>query len=324
MTDARAGVHRGARRGGGVAAGGARAAAAAYAPHWCADEFAQIYLSSFAQALQELGWTIGRNLRVDYRWGGGDADLSRKYAAELVALAPDVILANTAPIVTALNQASRTVPIVFVTTIDPVGGGLVESLARPGGNATGFAAYEFSMGGKWIELLKAITPGVKRVAIIRNPSGPAEVALFAVIQAATASLGVELTPIGVRDADEIERGITDFARGLNGGLITATAASVRQHRGLIIALAARNRLPSVYIAREFPASGGLLSYGIDYIEQYRQGAGYVDRVLKGEKPADLPVQAPTKYELVINLKTAKALGLTIPETLLATADEVIQ
>jgi putative ABC transport system substrate-binding protein len=288
------------------------------------DEFAQIYLSSFAQALQELGWTIGRNLRVDYRWGGGDADLSRKYAAELVALAPDVILANTAPIVTALNQASRTVPIVFVTTIDPVGGGLVESLARPGGNATGFAAYEFSMGGKWIELLKAITPGVKRVAIIRNPSGPAEVALFAVIQAATASLGVELTPIGVRDADEIERGITDFARGFNGGLITATAASVRQHRGLIIALAARNRLPAVYIAREFPASGGLLSYGIDYIEQYRQGAGYVDRVLKGERPADLPVQAPTKYELVINLKTAKALGLTIPETLLATADEVIQ
>jgi putative tryptophan/tyrosine transport system substrate-binding protein len=288
------------------------------------DEFAQIYLSSFAQALQELGWTIGRNVRVDYRWAAGDADLIRKYAAELVALAPDVILANTAPIVTALNQASSAVPVVFVTTIDPVGGGLVESLARPGGNATGFAAYEFSMGGKWMELLKEITPGVKRVAIIRNPSGPAEVALFAVIQAATASLGVELTPIGVRDAAEIERGITDFARGPNRGLITATAASVRQHRGLIIALAARNRLPAVYIAREFVAAGGLISYGIDYIEQYRQGAGYVDRILKGEKPADLPVQAPSKYELVINLKTAKALGLTIPETLLATADEVIQ
>jgi putative tryptophan/tyrosine transport system substrate-binding protein len=288
------------------------------------DEFAQIYLSSFAQALQELGWTIGRNVRVDYRWGAGDADLIRKYAAELLTLAPDVILVNAGRIVRALQQGSRAVPIVFVTTIDPVGGGLVESLARPGSNATGFASYEFSMGGKWLGLLKEIEPRVKRVAIIRNPSVPADVGGFAAIQAAATSLGVELTPIGVRDGAEIERGITSFAASPNGGLITVGAASVRQHRGLIIALAARHRLPAVYGAWEFAAAGGLISYGIDYITQYRQGAGYIDRILKGENPGDLPVQTPTKFELVINLKTANALGLTIPETLLATADELIK
>jgi putative ABC transport system substrate-binding protein len=287
------------------------------------DEFAQIYLSSFAQALQGLGWTIGRNVRVDYRWGAGDADLIRKYAAELVALAPDAILANAGRIVGALQQASHTVPIVFVTTIDPVGGGLVESLARPGANATGFAGYEYTMGGKWLGLLNELAPGVKRVAIIRDPSVAAEIGGFGAIRTAATSLGVEVTPIGVRPA-EIERGIAAFATGPNGGLITVGSASVRQHRGLIIALAARYQLPAVYNAREFPAAGGLISYGLDYIEQYRQGAGYIDRILKGEKPADLPVQQPNKYELIINLRTAKAIGLTVPPSLLATADEVIE
>jgi putative ABC transport system substrate-binding protein len=289
------------------------------------DEFGQIYLSSFAQALQELGWTIGRNVRVDYRWGAGDNDLFRKYAAELVALAPDVILATASSIVEALQHASRSVPIVFVTTIDPVGIGLVQSLARPGTNATGFAGYEFSFGGKWLELLKEVAPGVKRVAIIRDASVPAGSGGFAAIQTAATSLAVELTPVGVHDTTEIERSITAFATSPNGGLITVgPGSSVRQYRDLIIALAARHRLPAVYSARDFAAAGGLISYGIDFIEQYRQGAGYVDRILKGEKPADLPVQRPTRFALIINLKTAKALGLTIPPNLLAIADEVIE
>jgi putative tryptophan/tyrosine transport system substrate-binding protein len=290
------------------------------------DPYQTTYLSAFMQGLQERGWIIGRNVRVDYRWGAGDADLRRKYAAELVALAPDIILATAGSIVEALQKESRTVPIVFVTTIDPVGGGLVESLARPGTNATGFAAYEFSIGGKWLGLLKEVAPGVKRVAVIRDPSVPAGSGGFAAIQTAATSLRVELTPIGIRDATEIERGIMAFVKtGPDGGLImVGPGSSVRPHRDLIIALAARHRLPAVYPTHDFAAAGGLISYGTDFIAQYRHAAEYVDRILKGEKPADLPVQAPTKYELVLNLKTARTLGLDVPSTLLATADEVIE
>ena len=283
------------------------------------------YVTAFAQALAELGWTVGRNLRIEYRWGAGDLDRFRRYAAELVALAPDVVLASSGSIVGAFQQASRTVPIVFVTTIDPVGGGWVESLSRPGTNATGFASFEFSMSGKWLELLKEIAPGVKRVAVIRDPLVPAGSGGLAAIQTVAPSLGVELTPVGVRDAGEIERAIAAFARGSNGGLIlVGPTSSVQPHRDLIVALAARDRLPAVYANRLFVTGGGLISYAPDSIDQYRRAAGYVDRILKGEKPADLPVQAPTKFELVINLKTAKALGLDIPTTVLARADEVIE
>jgi putative tryptophan/tyrosine transport system substrate-binding protein len=291
------------------------------------DPYQTTYLSAFMQGLQERGWTIGRNVRIDPRWGAGNTELFRKYATELVALAPDVILATAGSIVGALKKESGTVPIVFVTTIDPVGGGWIESLARPGTNATGFAAYEFSIGGKWLGLLKEVAPGVKQVAVIRDPSVPAGSGGFAAIQTAATSSGVELTPIGVRDATEIERGILGFATrtGPDGGLImVGPGSSVRPHRDLIIALAARHRLPAIYPTRDFAAAGGLISYGADFITQYRQAAGYVDRILRGEKPADLPVQAPTKFELVINLKTAKALGLAIPDKLLTTADEVIE
>jgi putative ABC transport system substrate-binding protein len=289
------------------------------------DPGAQAQLAAFAQGLQELGWAVGRNVRIDYRWGANDLDQFRKFAAELVALAPDVVLGTAGSVVGALQQASRTVPIVFVTTIDPVGGGWVESLARPGGNATGFATYEFSMGAKWLDLLKQIAPGVTRVAVIRDTSVPAGSGLFAAIQTVARSFSVELTPIGVRGG-EIERGIIAFARGSNGGLIAAgpTSSVPAVQRDLIIALSARYRLPAVYPSRSFVPGGGLICYGPDPIDQYRRAAGYVDRILKGEKPADLPVQAPTKYEMVINLKTAKALGLTVPTTLLATADEVIE
>ena len=281
--------------------------------------------AAFLQGLGELGWTVGRNVRIEYRWGAGDLDRFRRYAAELVALSPDVVLAAAGSIVGAFQQASRTVPVVFVTTIDPVGGGWVESLSRPGTNATGFASYEFSMSGKWLELLKEIAPSVKRVAVIRDPSVPAGSGGLAAIQTVAPSLGVELTPVGVRDAAEIERAITTFARGSNGGVImVGPPSSVQRHRDLILALATRHRLPTIYPARSFVINGGLISYGADPIDQYRRAAGYVDRILKGEKPADLPVQAPTKYELVINLKTAKALGLDVPPTLLARADEVIE
>ena len=277
-------------------------------------------VAAFAQGLQELGWTVGGNVRIDYRWATSDPV---RYATELVALAPDVILATSGATVGALQQASRTVPIVFVTTIDPVGGGWVTSLARPGGNATGFAAFEFSMSGKLLELLKEIATRVTRVAVIRDPSVPAGSGGFAAIQTAAPSFGVELTPIGVRDAGEIERGIAAFARGPNGGLITVgPPSSVVFHRDLIVALTARHRLPAVYPSRIFV--NGLISYGPDAIDQYRRAAGYVDRILRGEKPADLPVQAAVKYELVINLKTAKALGLDVPATVLARADEVIE
>jgi putative tryptophan/tyrosine transport system substrate-binding protein len=282
-------------------------------------------ITAFAQGLAELGWTVGRNVRIEYRWGAGDLDRFRRYAAELIALSPDVVLATAGSIVGAFQQASRTVPIVFVTTIDPVGGGWVESLSRPGTNATGFASYEFSMSGKRLELLKEIAPGVKRVAVIRDPSVPAGSGGLAAIQTVAPSLGVELTPVGVRDAGEIERGITAFARGSNGGLIlVGPSSSVARYRDLIITLAARHRLPAIYPGRFYAPVGGLISYGADPIDQYHRAAAYVDRILKGEKPADLPVQQPTKFELIVNLKTAKALGLEVPPTLLTRADEVIE
>jgi putative tryptophan/tyrosine transport system substrate-binding protein len=285
----------------------------------------QANLAAFAQGLQELGWIVGRNVRIDYRWGADDADHRSRYAAELVALAPDVVLATAGSIVGALQQASSTVPIIFVTTIDPVGGGWVESLARPGTNATGFASYDFSLGGKWLTLLKEVTPGVTRAAVIRDVSVPAGTGGFAAVQTVAGSLGVELTAIGVRDAGEIERGIAAFARRSNGGLIVVgPPSSLFSHVDLIITLANRHQLPAVYPSRSFADRGGLISYGVDAIDQYRRAAGYVDRILKGEKPADLPVQDPTKYETVLNLKTAKALGLTIPPTLLARADDVIE
>jgi putative ABC transport system substrate-binding protein len=289
------------------------------------DPFGQALITAFAQGLQQKGWEVGTNVRIDYRWGAGDTERFRKYAAELVALAPNVILAPAGSIVAALQQASRTVPIVFVTTIDPVGSGLVESLARPGGNATGFSTREFSMTGKWLELLKELAPRVSRVAVIRDPAVPGGSGGFAAIQTVAPSFGVELTPIGVRTADEIERSIAAFARSENGGVIVVgPTSSVQPHRDLIIALAARHRLPAVYSGTAWSKAGGLISYGADALDQYRRAAGYVDRILKGENPADLPVQAPTKYELVINLKTAKALGLTVPPSLLARADEVIE
>jgi putative ABC transport system substrate-binding protein len=289
------------------------------------DPRALEYITAFAQGLAELGWIVGRNVRIEYRWGAGDVDRFRSYAAELVALSPDVVVATAGSIVGAFQQASRTVPIVFVTTIDPIGGGWVESLSRPGTNATGFASSEFSMSGKRLELLKEIAPGVKRVAVIRDPSVPAGSGGLAAIQTVAPSLGVELTAIGVRDAGEIERAITAFARGSNDGLITVgPTSSVQRYRDLIITLAARHRLPAIYPGRLFVISGGLICYGADPIDQYRRAAGYVDRILKGEKPADLPVQQPTKYELVINLKAAKALGIEVPATVLARADEVIE
>jgi putative ABC transport system substrate-binding protein len=282
-------------------------------------------VTAFAQGLAELGWTVGRNVRIEYRWGAGDLDRFRRYAAELVALSPDVVLASSGSIVGAFQQASRTVPIVFVNTIDPVGGGWVDSLPRPGTNATGFASFEFSMSGKWLELLKEIAPGVKRVAVIRDPLVPAGSGGLAAIQTVAPSLGVELTPVGVRDAGEIEHAIAAFARGSNGGLIlVGPTSSVQRHRDLIVALAARHRLPAVYANRRFVTAGGLISYAPDSVDQYRRAAGYVDRILKGEKPADLPVQAPTKYELAINLKTAKELGLDVPPSLLARADALIE
>jgi len=282
-------------------------------------------ITAFAQGLAELGWTIGRNVRIEYRWGAGDLDRFRRYAAELVALSPDVVLASAGSIVGAFQQASRTVPIVFVTTIDPVGGGWVESLSRPGTNATGFASHELSMGSKWLELLKEIAPSIKRVGVIRDPSVPAGSGGLAAIQTVATLLAVEVIPIGVHDAGEIERGITAFARGSNGGLImVGPGSSVRRHSDLIVALAAQHRLPTVYSSNFFVMAGGLISYGADPVDQYRRAAAYVDRILKGEKPADLPVQAPTKYLLVMNLKTARALGLTIPPSILTRADEVIE
>jgi putative ABC transport system substrate-binding protein len=290
------------------------------------DPGAPADVSAFAQGLQEHGWIVGTNVRIDYRWGKGDTELYRRHAAELVALKPDVILATAGSIVGALQQASRTVPIVFINTVDPVGGGWVESLARPGGNATGFTSFEFSIAAKWLELLKEMVPAVTRVAVIRDAAVPAGVGEFAAIQTVAPSLRVQLTPIGVHDAAEIERGIAGFAREPNGGLIVSGPPSslTRPNQDLIIKLAARHRLPTVYGNRFYVERGGLICYASAAGDSYRRAAGYVDRILKGEKPADLPVQAPAKYATVLNMKTARALGLTIPETLLATADEVIQ
>jgi ABC-type uncharacterized transport system substrate-binding protein len=293
--------------------------------YWAADDAeGQARLAAFAQALDQLGWSEGRNLRIDSRWATA-ADIHR-HAAELVALAPDVLVAATGTATVApLLQATRTVPIVFAIVIDPVGAGFVESLARPGGNATGFTLYEYSMSGKWLELLKGIAPGVTRVAVLRDPAVASGIGQFGAVQIVAPSLGVTLTPVDVRDASEIERGVTAFARGSSGGLIVTASPLASIHRTLITTLAARHKLPAVYSARHYVVTaGGLLSYGPDLIDQFRRAAGYVDRILKGEKPADLPVQAPTKYELVINLKTAKALGLEIQPMLLARADEVIE
>jgi putative ABC transport system substrate-binding protein len=276
------------------------------------------------QSLQELGWTVGRNVRIDYRWSGGDSERIRKHAAEMVALAPDVILANGGTIVGPLQQASRTVPIVFVNVTDPVGSGFVESLARPGGNTTGFSFYEYSMSGKWLELLKQIAPGVTRVAVLRDAGNTSGGGQLGVLQGAAQTFGVELTPIGVRTAGEIERGLAAFARGASGGMVITSSSFAVFHRDLIVKLAARHRLPAVYAGRMYILSGGLISYGTNSYEQYRLGAGYIDRILKGEKPADLPVQQSTKFELLINLKTAKASGIDIPAQLLALADEVIE
>jgi putative ABC transport system substrate-binding protein len=291
--------------------------------HWAADDAeGQTRLAAFAQALKQLGWSEGRNLRIDTRWATADDD--RRHAAELAALAPAVLVAATGSAMAPLLQATRTVPIVFATVIDPVGAGFVVSLARPGGNATGFTNYEYGMSGKWLELLKETAPRVTRAAVLRDPAVASGIGQFGAIQAVAPSLGVELSPVDVRDAGEIDRAVTAFARGQNGGLIVTGSAMGVVHREPIVALAARHRLPAVYSARHYVTAGGLISYGPDLIDQYRRAAGYVDRILKGEKPADLPVQAPTKYELLVNLKTAKTLGIAVPDTLLARADEVIE
>jgi putative ABC transport system substrate-binding protein len=287
------------------------------------DPEGKVRLAAFLQELQQLGWADGRNVRIDTRWAGAKADDIRKHAAELAALAPDVILAHGTSTVRPLLQATRTVPIVFVNVIDPVGAALVDSLARPGGNATGFIQFEYGISGKWLELLKEIAPGVRRVAVLRDAatSGTGQ---FGALQSVAPSMGVELRPVNVGEASEIERTITSFARSPNGGLIQTGSSLAAAHRQLIVTLAARYKLPAVYSTRFFVKAGGLISYGPDFVDQYRRAAGYVDRILKGEKPADLPVQAPTKYELVINQKTAKALGITVPPALLTRADEVIE
>jgi putative ABC transport system substrate-binding protein len=288
------------------------------------DPEGQAYVGTFVQTLKESGWIVERNLHVDYRWTGADPDRTRKAAEELVALAPEVILTAGGRQVGPLQQATRTIPIVFVQVADAVGAGLVASLARPGGNTTGFTNFEFNISAKWLELLKQIAPRMTRTAVLRDPTNPAGTGQFGAIQAVAPSLGVEVSPIGLRDAAEIERGVTAFSRVPNGGLIVTPSGLAIVHRELIVTLAARYRLPATYPFRYFVVRGGLLSYGPDVIDQYRRAAGYVDRVLKGEKPANLPVQQSTKVEFVINLKTAKALGLTVPPSVLARADEVIE
>ena len=288
------------------------------------DAVGQLRLTAFAQGLEQLGWSVGRNLRIDYRWGADNVDRTRRNVSEVVALAPDVILVAGGRNLGVLQQANRTIPVVFVSITDPVSGGFVESLARPGANATGFSLEEYGMSGKRLELLKAVAPRLVRAAVLRDPANPSGSGQLGAILAMAPSLGVEVVPVGVRDAGEIERAVTAFARSANGGLVITSGLLTTIHRDLIVMLAARYRLPAVYSERIFVAAGGLTSYGPDYIDEARRAAGYVDRILRGETPADLAVMQPTKFELVINLKTAKALGLTIPETLLATADEVIQ
>ena len=287
------------------------------------DPIGQARVAAFVQGLQAAGWSDGRNVRIDTRGAAADPENYRKYAAELIALGPDVVLASTTPAVLQLQQASRTVPIVFVSAIDPVGSGLITSMARPGGNITGFVIFEYALAVKWLELLKEIAPRVERVAVLRDPTVAAGIGQFAAIQAA-GSVGMELSAIGPRDAEEIERAIADFARHPNGGLIVTASQFGTNNPGPLVALAARHKLPSVYPFRYFASAGGLISYGSDQLDEYHRAAAYVDRILKGEKPADLPVQAPTKYQLAINLKTAKGLGLTVPPALLARADDVIE
>jgi putative ABC transport system substrate-binding protein len=284
----------------------------------------QARIAALVQNLEQLGWAVSRNLQFDIRWGAGDPDRNRRNAAELVALSPDVIVAQGSVAVAPLLEATRTVPIVFIIVPDPVGASFVDNLARPGGNATGFMSFEYGMSAKWLELLKQIAPGVTRVAVLRDPAIAAGAGQFGAVQSVAPSFGVEASPISVRDAPEIERAVAAFARSSNGGLVVTQSGLTRIYGDLIVTLAARHKLPAVYYDRVFVAAGGLISYGPDFIDQFRRAAGYVDRILKGEKPADLPVQAPTKFELVINLKTAKALGLTVPPTLLARADEVIE
>jgi putative ABC transport system substrate-binding protein len=287
------------------------------------DQEAQLYMAAFQQGLQELGWSVGRNLRIDHRWGPSNQERSRQQIAELIALAPDALLVAGGAVAEAVQQ-TRTVPVVLAQSIDPVGAGFVASLARPGGNITGFTQFEYSLAGKWLQLLKEIAPGVKRVGVLREGSGSGGVGQWAVIQAFAELIGLECIPLAVRDTKEIERGIAAFERGGNGGLIVSLSALATVHRHTIIASAGLHRLPAVYPFRYFAAAGGLMSYGADLANQYRRAAGYVDRILKGEKPADLPVQKPVKYELALNLKTAKALGLDVPATVLVRADEVIE
>jgi putative ABC transport system substrate-binding protein len=288
------------------------------------DPEGQIRVAAFMQGLQEMGRTVGRNIRVDFRWGANEPERYRRFAAELVALAPDIILAGATSIVAAVQRETRTVPIVFAGIVDPVGAGLVASLARPGSNATGFTMFEYGISGKWLELLKQVAPGVTRVAVIRDSTTATGIGQLAALQSVAPAFAVELIPVDGQDAGAIEHGITEFGRSSNGGLIVPLSAAGGVNRELIISLAARHRLPAVYPTRSYIQRGGLMSYGPDPIDQFRRAASYVDRILKGEKPADLPVQAPTKFELVINLKTAKALGLTVPDTVLARADEVIE
>jgi ABC-type uncharacterized transport system substrate-binding protein len=288
------------------------------------DALATARVAAFAQAMHELGWIVGRNLRIDYRWGQNDPERLRKYAAELVALAPEVIVANANPPTTALQHATRSVPVVFVNQVDPVGAGFVESLARPGGNITGFTTFEYGLGGKWLELLKEIAPRVMRVAVLRDPASASGTGQLGAIQSVAPSFGVELRPVDIRNTGEIERALAAFSRTPNGGMIVTGTGFALSHRDAILAFAARHGLPAVYSFRHHVEHGGLISYAPDALDPYLRAAGYVDRILKGEKPADLPVQAPTKFELVINLKTAKALGLNVPPTLLAAADEVIE
>jgi putative ABC transport system substrate-binding protein len=288
------------------------------------DPEAQASVAAFKQTLQQLGWSEGRNLQIDFRGAAGDPERMQAFAKELVALQPHVILTRSTPVTAALLRQTRTIPIVFTVVSDPVGERFVESLARPGGNATGFTNVEFSLTGKWLELLKEIAPRMTRAAVLRDPAIASGIGQFGAVQAVAPSLGVELSAVDVRDAGEIEQAVTAFARSGNGGLIVTASALATRHRDLIIALAARHRLPAIYASRYFATDGGLITYGPDLVDQYWRAAGYVDRILKGEKPADLPVQAPTKFEMAINLKTAKALGLTVPASLLASANEVIE
>ena len=281
-------------------------------------------IAAFRQGLQKLGWADGQNVQIDVRWAAADPTLDRKFAAELVALMPDVILATASPTVAALQAVTRTVPIVFAHAVDPVGGGFVDSLARPGGNATGFVLFEYGIGAKWLELLKEIAPNVTRAAVLRDAAIAAGTGQFGAIQSVAPSLGVELIPVNIRDAGEIERAVSAFARSSNGGLIVTAAPLALVHRDLIVALAARYKLCAVYGLRPFVTAGGLTFYGPDIPDQYRRASGYIDRILKGEKPADLPVQAPTKFEMAINIRTAKALGITVPPSVLARANEVIE